>query len=400
MIRISNKSDCCGCGGCSNICPQQCIEMAADNEGFLYPKIDGNACINCDLCEKVCPQLNVEPDETKEQWGYVVQNKDEKILEESTSGGAFTAIAEYVIDNGGIVYGAAYDNEFNVIHTSVDNKEDLYRFRNSKYVQSNTGECYKEVKDHLDKGRLVCFSGTPCQVEGLYHFLGRKHKNLILVDVVCRAVPSPLLWKKYLNLKKRQYNNEIVYIKFRDKKNYGYQYSQFSIYDKNKQIYNNGIESDPYLRAFFSNICDRPSCYNCKFKKRYRVSDFTIWDCFEIYKFNKELDVNKGVTKILIQSQKAQDIFEIKKNDFFYSEVNCDDLIKGVRELLCSVEVNNKRDAFFSDLNTIETEKLLKIYFPDNIGVRLKKTTRKFLIKLGIHNEVKKFVKVISNKGN
>ena len=192
MIEIKDPKDCCGCWACENACPRQCISMEEDCEGFRYPHINQTSCIDCHLCEKVCPILNKVEEPIKNQKAFVVQNKDEEVLKESTSGGAFSAIANYVISKNGIVFGAAFDNNETVRHQYVDNYEDLKLFRNSKYVQSLIGNTYKEAKRFLDKGKLVLFSGTPCQLEGLFFFLRNKqYENLITIDVVCRAVPSP-----------------------------------------------------------------------------------------------------------------------------------------------------------------------------------------------------------------
>ena len=209
MIEIKEKSQCCGCTACSSICPKKAIMMKQDEEGFMYPIIDKSKCVNCGLCDKVCPVKNAK-ENGNNQHAYIFQNADDKIRRESTSGGAFTAIAEYVIDNNGIVYGAVFDEKYKVIHKGIDNKEELYKFRNSKYVQSEMENCYSEIKEYLNKGKLVCFSGTSCQVEGLKNYLGKHYENLILVDVVCRAVPSPLIWKKYLNMIKELCNKKNI----------------------------------------------------------------------------------------------------------------------------------------------------------------------------------------------
>ncbi len=171
MIEIKEKENCCGCGGCMNVCPKHCITMKTDNEGFLYPEINKDACINCGLCEKVCPVLNVKPDMQFPQTAFVVQHKDENVRHESTAGGAFTAIAEYVIQRNGVVYGASYDEHFMVEHSKTKTIEDLGKFRNSKYVQSDTKRTFSEIKRQLEDGKLACYSGTPCQIEGLRCFL-------------------------------------------------------------------------------------------------------------------------------------------------------------------------------------------------------------------------------------
>ena len=308
MINIERKADCCGCGACANACPKKCIDMKADEEGFLYPKINSILCVHCGLCKKVCPEINVEPDTPKEQKGYLVQHKDEEIRLDSSAGGAFTAISEFVIEQGGVVFGAQYDEELNVIHSYVESEKELFKFRNSKYVQSDTKNTFSEAKDFLDEGRWVCFSGTPCQIEGLRTFLKKDYEKLVLVDVVCHAVPSPFVWNKYKDYIRSKYK-DVMNIRFRDKY-YGYRYSTMSVYCKNqeKPVYHEGIDTDFMLRAFFSDICDRPSCYECSFKKRYHVSDFTIWDCFIVSDLAKTLDDDKGTTRVLIQSPRGNHV--------------------------------------------------------------------------------------------
>ena len=347
MIEIKDKLKCCGCTACKNICPKNAIEMIEDEEGFLYPKVDKEKCVNCGLCEKVCPIINAS-EHKKEKHAYIFQHKDDIVRRQSTSGGAFTAIAEYVIEKGGIVYGVAFDDEYNVIHTGIEKKEELYRFRNSKYVQSNPKNSFKEVKEFLNSGRTVCFSGTSCQIEGLKRFLNNDYENLILVDVVCRAVPSPLVWRKYLKLRKQKYK-DIKYIMFRDKY-YGYKYSNLSIYNKNndkKQEYHSGVDSDPYLRAFFSNICDRPSCYNCKFKKDNRESDITIWDCFEVEKYNKSFDDDKGTTRVMTNSKKGYEIIQELFENNRCEEIDFEKATKGFLAMYQPVKNNSKRKEFF-----------------------------------------------------
>lgn len=309
MIVITEKKNCCGCTACYSVCPKQAITMQEDEEGFLYPKIDSVRCINCGKCDRICPIVNPKEEKEKEQDGYLVRHKDNQVIAQSTSGGAFTAFAESIIEKGGIVFGAAFDENLDVIHMGVDSKEELWRFRNSKYVQSKLGETFNHVLQELKKGRAVLFSGTPCQVEGLLAYLNGSYANLFTVDVVCHACPSPLIWSKYKEYRAKRKNGQktLRYAAFRDKRDYGYEYSQMSIEsDNGREHY--GVETDPYLRAFFSNLSDRPSCYDCKFKKRYRESDVTIWDCFEIQKFDKGLDDNKGVTRVLVHSEKGDEL--------------------------------------------------------------------------------------------
>ena len=388
MIKIEDKAMCCGCTACKSICPTKAIEMVEDEEGFLYPKIDERKCINCGLCDKTCPVLNAK-EEKKEQKAYIFQNKDDSIRTESTSGGAFSAIAEYVLKNNGIVYGATFDENFKVIHDYVEKKEELYKFRNSKYVQSEIGNNFLKIKKELENNKLVLFSGTSCQVEGLKRFLNKNYENLILVDVVCRAVPSPLVWRKYLRLRKEKYK-DISKIMFRDKY-YGYKYSNFSIYskenDKSKE-YHAGVESDPYLRAFFSNICDRPSCYKCKFKKQNRESDITIWDCFDVEKYNKKLDDDKGTTRVLTNSKKGDEVIKNISLNNIVEEIDVEKATKGFLAMFQSVKYNAKREEFFKDCNKLTNEELFNKYFPYTFKVKAEKYGRLILLKTGMYKKI------------
>ena len=395
MITITKKQDCCGCTACSNVCSKNAIKMVADAEGFLYPKINADLCNNCGLCEKVCPIINKVNETVTKQHGYVVQNKDSKVLKESTSGGAFTAIAEYVIKKGGIVFGAAFDNDFRVIHTSAESVSDLRKFRNSKYVQSDPNDTFRQVRSILKTGRLVCYSGTPCQIEGLKSFLINDYENLITIDVVCHAVPSPLIWEKYKSL----FTDEggITKAAFRDKTHYGYEYSQMAM-DTKKQHYHQGVETDPFLRAFFSDLSDRPSCYSCAFKKRYRESDVTIWDCFEPDKFDKKLDNNAGVTRILTHSDKGVKMISGILDSFYYTKVSADKLVEGVNEMYHSVSMNPRRKEFFVDAQSMENRAFFEKYFPDTPKVKVERFVRHISEKMGIYKIVKKTAKKLLRK--
>lgn len=381
-----------------NGCPQKCINMETDQEGFLYPTIDQKKCIECGLCERLCPVIQVEGEREFDQQGYIVQHTDEEIRKDSTAGGAFTAIAEYVLDQGGVVFGAAYDRSFNVHHIPVERAEELWRFRNSKYVQSRTVEAYQQAKEYLTVGRTVCFSGTPCQIEGLKRYLRKDYENLITVDVVCHAVPSPLVFRKYVQMQGKKLGDAIGNIRFRDK-HYGYQYSTMTVKDSTgKDLYAYGIDTDPMLRAFFSNVCDRPSCYNCQFKKRFRMSDFTIWDCYPVYKFNRAMDDDKGTTRLLVHSNKGREVFEKIKDELVWSVVNPDDLTRGVKEMFHSVPISENRSHFMEDAASMEGQKLFEKWFPETMKVKMERTIRVALIKSGIYAPAKRFAKALMRK--
>lgn len=407
MIRLNDKKDCCGCGGCSNACPAHCIQMKADAEGFLYPEVDETACIECGLCERVCPVLRAGEDVPFPQAAYLLQYKNEKVRRQSTSGGAFTAIARYVLDRGGIVYGAAFDDHLRVHHTSAASPKGLQIFRNSKYVQSDTEKTFTQVRDHLRAGRLVCYSGTPCQIEGLLSFLepagteGSKSAlldHLVTVDVVCHAVPSPLVWGRYLEMQREALGTEIADAKFRDK-HFGYNYSTMTLLDESgEERYVQGIDTDQMLRAFFSNICDRPSCYECAFKKRYRKSDFTIWDCYPVYAFDKKLDDDRGTSRVLIHSEKGRRIFEEVRQRCRVLEVDPDRLTAGVKEMFHSVDTNPRREEFFEDAACMEARTFFNKYFPMTAKVKLERTARIVCYRTGVYALAKRAARKILKK--
>lgn len=390
MINIVDKTKCCGCTACANICPVSCIKMVEDNEGFLYPKADADKCINCGACDRVCPVLNYKKKIAFNQKAYLVQNKDQIVLKESTSGGAFTEIAKYVIKQGGVVYGVEMSKGLFVRHIAIENEEGIGKFRNSKYVQSYLGDTFKQIKERLKTGRLVCFSGTPCQCEGLLNFLGKKPDNLLLVDISCRAVPSPGVWKSYTSYLREKYG-DIQEIRFRDK-GLGYQYSTLYIKTQDGE-YREGIESDPWLRMFFSGMITRPSCSECKFRSSYRKTDLTIWDCFNTHSIASEFDENIGTTRVLIQSPIGQRVFNAVVSNFKYEELPVKKATAGVYEMQLSHTENPLRTDFYEDYHELRMDSLLNKYFPKTQKVKAKRTIRRELNKYGLDKTIKHILK-------
>ena len=425
MITVSGNSTfeekqaCCGCGACAEICPAGCIRMEADAEGFLYPCVDADRCIGCGLCEKHCPVTAAGADEPFPQEGYIVQILDEEVRRQSTAGGAFTAIARHVLQQGGVVFGAAYTEGFKVRHVGVDREEELWRFRNSKYVQSETAQAFKEAGQYLQQGRYVCFSGTPCQIEGLRNYLSGKYRGgrqrpetegagekdrkapecrdgifekLVTVDVVCHAVPSPLVFEKYVRMQKKRFGDRMASILFREK-HFGYKYSTMTVRDgEGRDLYAHGIDTDPMLRAFFSDVCDRPSCYACRFKKRYRRSDFTIWDCYTVYQFDPRMDDDRGTTRVLVHSEKGREVFAQIRESLRWSAVEPDALTAGVREMFHSVEVSGRREAFMRDAAVLGGRALFQKWFPEDWKVRAERTARNVLVRTGLYSGAKKML--------
>lgn len=302
---ISNikTEDCCGCGACYNKCPTGAISMQENNEGFLYPVIDEIKCTNCGLCQKACPSINVKYKNNPKPDCYAAMADDE-IRMKSSSGGMFTLLANYILDKGGYVCGAAFDDDWNVHHIIIDNKEDLSKLRGSKYVQSDTENCYKEIKKLLDADKYVLFSGCPCQVAGLYTFLGKDYEKLLSVDILCHGAPSQGVWKKYLA--ENFQDKKILNINFRDKSEIGWSCSDCTITLSN----NEKIVSNNYTKLFHDSIIIRQSCEECQYSKLPRIADITLGDFWGISNYNKDLNDGKGTSFVLLNSSKGKNIFK------------------------------------------------------------------------------------------
>ena len=322
MIQINSKLDCCGCTACASSCPKSAITMVPDEEGFLYPKIDMRRCIECGACERACPILNKKTVISEKTEGYIIRIKDNKILYESTSGGAFTALAGYILEQNGIVYGAGYDNNMRVVCKRATTKQQLQEMRGSKFVQSDLGNIFQDIKKELKEGTTILFSGTPCQVAGLLSFLRKKPDNLLCVDFVCRGVPSPGLWDNYVKYMENKYSSKIVGARFKHK-TYGYHTSTMKIDFANGKTYYGSGRVDPYMKAFVREISSRPSCAACAFKGIERPSDVTVFDCYEYSKITGKKDDNRGYSSIFVHTEKGGKILEAIKS---YIEIQKEDV--------------------------------------------------------------------------
>lgn len=275
MIQIKDKADCCGCTACVSICPKDAITMEPDTLGFKYPKVDLDKCIDCGLCEKVCA-FNDNYDKSlnlKEPEIYAARHKDIHEIETSRSGAAFIAISDYILENGGIVYGVGYKDHFRVAHKRATTKEERNEFKGSKYVQSDLDGIFRQVKEDLKQGNTVLFSGTPCQTAGLNSYIGNKlRENLVLVDIVCHGVPGPYMWRDYLDYLEKKQGSKICWVNFRDKQEYGWAAHKETF----KFVKGEGKMSFTYL--FYQNIMFRHSCGKCHFANTQRPSDITIAD--------------------------------------------------------------------------------------------------------------------------
>lgn len=349
MINIDNKTKCCGCQACYNICPKDAIKMVADEKGFKYPKVNKDKCINCGLCEKVCPILNNKNIENEPK-AYACINKDEEIRKQSTSGGIFTLLATSIINEGGVVFGACFDENFGVHHTYCETVEELAKYRSSKYLQSDIGLSYKKAKEFLDQGRKVLFTGTPCQIEALRNYLGKQYDNLYLQDIICHGVPSPLVWDKYRLYREEKANAKTKSMSFRSKKNTTWSSYNIDIEFDDNSSYVINHNDDVYMKAFLKHLSLRESCTDCKFKKNNRLSDITLADFWGIKNVKPKLDDGKGTSLVVVNSKKGQDLMDKIKDSMICEEVEFEKAISGNPSFNTTSRANPNSDKFFSEL--------------------------------------------------
>ena len=380
MINVENKAKCSGCHACVSICPKCCISMKRDEEGFLYPVVDESACISCGLCEKVCPIINPKKiDKNKEDIkAYAAYTKNEEIRKKSSSGGIFTEIAAYIINKGGVVFGASFDESWGVKHVCVDNIDDLSKFRGSKYVQSTIGNTYKEAKEYLDNGKMVLFTGTPCQIGGLYSYLNRDYDNLITQDLICHGVPSPAVWEKYLEYQDKVHSGrKLQSIAFKSKKTGWKRYSMQLCYDDDEYLV--PVGKDYMLQVFLKNLCLRPSCYNCSFKTKIRQSDITLADFWGIENVLPNIDDDKGISLILLNSKAGNKIFDEISSNIWQKDVDFEEGIKYNSSMIQSPTIHKKRESYMKCFDKYEFDVVAKRYLKKPLWIRMKQTARNFL---------------------
>lgn len=318
MILFTEKKDCCGCTACMSACPKNAITMHPDEEGFLYPEIDESRCIQCHICERVCP-LHHEAayQQNFEQQIYAAKHLDSQVVKSSSSGGAFTAISDYVLSQGGIVYGACFDSNFKVCHRRVTTKRERDLLRGSKYVQSDLRQTFSQIKQDLQQGKKVLFTGTPCQNAGLLLFLKQKNvniENLFSCDFICHGVPSPLLWKEYVYFLQERFQDKLIYFSFRDKSE-GWNTKKAKAFFQNINDTKECNKNYSFLKLYTSLYILRPSCYKCQFTSYERVSDITIADFWNIHNSNPDMDDNRGTSLVLVNSQKGAFLFSNAQKD-------------------------------------------------------------------------------------
>ena len=328
-IISKNESDCYGCRACEQVCPRNAISIIPNIDGFLYPVVNFDKCIGCNLCKKVCPVENQNLIFRPIQRAYAFKSTDHSILSSCSSGGAFPSIADYILKNGGYVAGCVFDKMYNAIHIVSNNAHDVYKMRGSKYVQSNLQRVYIEIKKLLLNNKIVLFSGTPCQVAGLYTFLQKKYENLLTIDIICHGVPSQKIFQNYLTTEYRE-KGTLLKFKFRDKETCGWSCSAAVAYNSKGRIFKRKLYSynDSYMNLFHSCSIMRYSCYTCKFAQNSRVSDLTIGDYWMVDQILPKIDLNGGVSVILVNTIAGQNIVDMLARDNILIETSLVDALK------------------------------------------------------------------------
>ena len=381
MPILADKNQCTGCTACANICPKSCIEMKEDDEGFAQPVIDNSKCISCLACERVCPILSNRTPKDEETKAYAALSKNDETRLESSSGGIFSELAKLILQSNGIVYGAKYDDDFKVIHTGIEDIESLKELRGAKYSQSDLSTIFQTIKKQLNNGRQVLFSGTPCQIGGLKAFLKKDYDNLYCIDFVCHGVPSPLVWKKYIEYRSQvDADNQVPeYINLRNKESgwshYSYQV-EFAYSKSNHYLCQN--DKDLYMSLFVNNYILRRSCSNCYYKGYSRESDITLGDFWGIWDILPSMDDNKGTSVVFTHSNKGEKLLNSAAIHLQSNPVTLDQATMMNPSLLKSSLPKENRERVLQEIgqNGFHTkEKIIEIINQDTLKASLENNT-------------------------
>lgn len=372
-------NECSGCGACVHICPTQAIHFVKDVEGFYYPDVDGEKCIHCGLCEKKCLILSSQAPFMSLPTAYASQNRDEKIRTCSSSGGVFTLLAEHVLRQGGIVVGCVMTEDcYAAEHRVITDEQGLYALRGSKYVQSRADLVFPTVKEALENGRQVLFSGTPCQVGGLHAYLSNINtERLISIDIICHGVPSPAVWEKYVKHWETVKHAKVVSVQFRNKEKGWRPYSLVLSFD-NGEVYSAVCTKDLYCRGFVADYFLRRSCYDCHAKGEHRTADITLGDLWGIQHVCASMDDNRGTSLTLLNTAKGETLFREISAETAWQQVDFDSSVKHNPSYCRSSSQKVYRDFFMKRLHKKPIIKLLDTYCSTKFISRIKRKLIKF----------------------
>lgn len=394
MINLERENQCCGCGACANVCPKNAILMEPDAKGFLYPKVDLEKCVNCNLCNKVCPIKNADEKKQKYQKIYALRLNDEENLLKSSSGGAFFALASHVIkEYSGVVFGVEYSPDMVVQHSYSESVEGLNRFHGSKYVQSFTGTVYKKVKEFLDEGRFVMFTGTPCQNAALRLFLKKDYDNLLCVDNVCHSVPSPKIFKDYVGMIENHYGKKLVSINMRDKrKGWSHDYLFSHIFEDGSTIVHNRLRYEHWGKIFFSGLITRKSCNTCPFTSLDRVSDITVADFWDDSKKCPDAYSKNGTSLFMVNSKKGMSFFEKISQICFSKEISEAEAYQPC--LYKPVCANNQFNVFWDFYQSNGFANAYEKFFKETFFFKLKIRVKRKVIRIGrfVKKQIRKLI--------
>ena len=359
FLSTNDKVHCCGCESCKQVCAHDAITMVEDEEGFRYPKIDKSKCVNCGLCKLVCSYESEIKKHSEEKYVFGGYHKSIDVRDKSTSGGAFTAIVEAFCDDNYVIFGAKSEG-LNVYHDYVESKNEIDAFRKSKYSQSNMQESYKQVKEFLQKGKKVLFSGTPCQISALEKFLMKTdRKNLLTVEVVCEGVPSPHYVKKLDDYFNKKYNSRIKSLDYRYKKTNKFFKTVYGHWDFQVMsiVLNNGkhLKKDrwfnPFWKLWLEHLMSRPSCYECLFATSDRCADITLGDLWGVHLYCPELyGDNLGCSLVIGNSDKGKSIIKNAEKFMFGHKLDFNTALKYQSPMRKTINTNEKREDFLKDL--------------------------------------------------
>lgn len=354
IIDIQTRENCTGCGACKAICPKDAISFCDDEAGFLYPQMEKGKCIQCGMCESVCPVLNKQKTQTVKE-AFAVQSINRALLRESTSGGVFGIIATSIFSLGGVVYGCVWDEAYNAVFSRAENVAQLSPMHGSKYVWSWAGNVLKNVKEDLDKGTLVLFSGFPCQVAGLNAYLNKAYENLITLDFLCSGAPSPMALKSYLRTISTDENLSDLNLKFRDKDPLGVGV-HITYKGQKKQIIQKGQHiTNPYYYSFYCHLTNRTCCYSCQYSSEERVSDLTMGDYWGVSAFHNDMNAFNGISALTVNTNKGSNILRLIEKDAIIAPSKLENIAKNNNLLIGKLKSYNRpreREAFLERVRT------------------------------------------------